>query len=54
MVKINQKSIKDQDIINLSLENQILCSKTAFICEVCENEKTFKTLIKKKVIIDKA
>ncbi|CAD8114405.1 unnamed protein product [Paramecium sonneborni] len=52
-VKVNQKSITEQDIINLSLQNQILCSRTAFICEVCQNEKDLKKLIKKKIKINK-
>ncbi|CAD8171778.1 unnamed protein product [Paramecium octaurelia] len=52
-VMINQKCIKDLDIINLSLQNQILCSKTAFICEVCQDEKNLQKLIKKKLAIEK-
>ncbi|CAD8143290.1 unnamed protein product [Paramecium octaurelia] len=53
MVMINQKVLKDLDIINLSLQNQILCSKTAFICEVCQDEKNLQELIKKKLVINK-
>ncbi|CAD8213153.1 unnamed protein product [Paramecium pentaurelia] len=51
-VMINEKCIKDLDIINLSLQNQILCSKTAFICEVCQNEQNLQALIKKKMKIN--
>ncbi|CAD8209925.1 unnamed protein product [Paramecium pentaurelia] len=53
MILINQKTLTEMDIINLSIQNQILCSSTAFICEVCQNEKKLKALIKKKLIIRK-
>ncbi|CAD8208454.1 unnamed protein product [Paramecium pentaurelia] len=46
IVKVNQKSLKNLDIINFSLENQILCLKTAFICEVL-NEKICKNQLRK-------
>ncbi|CAD8161765.1 unnamed protein product [Paramecium pentaurelia] len=49
MVMINEKCLKDQDIINLSLQNQIRFSKTAFICEVCQNEQNLQALIKKNL-----
>ncbi|CAD8098180.1 unnamed protein product [Paramecium sonneborni] len=53
MVKLDQKYITDKDIINLSIQNQILCSKTAFICEVCQNESNIKQLIKNKHVVVK-
>ncbi|CAD8145677.1 unnamed protein product [Paramecium pentaurelia] len=54
MIMINQKFLKDQDIINLSLQNQIICSKTAYICEACKNQKVLQALIKKKLLISKS
>ncbi|CAD8044985.1 unnamed protein product [Paramecium primaurelia] len=42
---ISQINGYSQDIINFSLKNQILCSKTAFICEVL-NEKICKNQLR--------
>ncbi|CAD8214516.1 unnamed protein product [Paramecium pentaurelia] len=47
-VMFNEKLIKELDIINLSFQNQILCSKTAFICEVCQNEQNLQHCQRKR------
>ncbi|CAD8116730.1 unnamed protein product [Paramecium primaurelia] len=46
-VMINQKTLKDLDIIEQSLQIEILCSKRAFIFEVCQNDKIVYSLSKK-------
>ncbi|CAD8203732.1 unnamed protein product [Paramecium pentaurelia] len=46
-VMINQKTLKDLDIIEQSLQIEIPCSKRAFICEVCQNDKIVYSLSKK-------
>ncbi|CAD8162107.1 unnamed protein product [Paramecium octaurelia] len=50
-IKINKDTIDDQDIINTSITHQILSSKTAFVCEVCDLEDQFKQQMKQKVYI---
>ncbi|CAD8177439.1 unnamed protein product [Paramecium octaurelia] len=49
-VKVNQEILTNEDIINLSISHQILCRKTAYICEVCHLEDEFKQLIKQKIL----
>ncbi|CAD8123129.1 unnamed protein product [Paramecium sonneborni] len=48
-IKVDQWNFYDQDLINLSIENQILCSKTAFICEICNLKDNFKQQITDKI-----
>ncbi|CAD8149835.1 unnamed protein product [Paramecium pentaurelia] len=50
-IKLNKQDINSKDIINLSVQHQILCSKTAFVCEVCDLEDQFKQQIQSKVYL---
>ncbi|CAK76747.1 unnamed protein product (macronuclear) [Paramecium tetraurelia] len=50
-IKLNKNKIDSQDIIALSVQNQILCSRTAFICEVCDLEDQFQQQIKQRVSV---
>ncbi|CAD8111359.1 unnamed protein product [Paramecium primaurelia] len=50
-IKINKEKIQDQDIINTSIAHQILSTKTAFVCEVCELDDQLKQQMKQKVCI---
>ncbi|CAD8061854.1 unnamed protein product [Paramecium sonneborni] len=52
-IKLNRQNINSNDIINLSIQNQILCSQTAFICEVCNFDDQFKQQIQSKVYMPK-
>ncbi|CAK63523.1 unnamed protein product (macronuclear) [Paramecium tetraurelia] len=50
-IKLNKQNIEDKDIVNLSIENQILSNKTAFVCEVCELEDQLKQQARSKIKI---
>ncbi|CAK63501.1 unnamed protein product (macronuclear) [Paramecium tetraurelia] len=52
-IKLNKQFLKDEDIVSLSIENQILSNKTAFVCEVCVLEDQFKQQDRSKVKIIK-
>ncbi|CAD8149842.1 unnamed protein product [Paramecium octaurelia] len=44
-IKLNKENLDQQDIIDLSVQNQILCSKTAFVSQLCDLEDQFKQQI---------
>ncbi|CAD8116740.1 unnamed protein product [Paramecium primaurelia] len=48
-IKVNQVTFNNEDIINLSIQNQILSKNTAYICQICHLEDEFKQLIKEKI-----
>ncbi|CAD8104459.1 unnamed protein product [Paramecium primaurelia] len=50
-IKLNKQYLDDKDIVNLSVENQILSNKTAFVCEICELEDQFKQQARSKITI---
>ncbi|CAD8214664.1 unnamed protein product [Paramecium octaurelia] len=50
-IKLDKDIIDSKDIIDLSVQHQILCSKTAFICQVCDLEDQFKQQIQQRVPI---
>ncbi|CAD8111724.1 unnamed protein product [Paramecium sonneborni] len=51
-IKLNKQFLEDKDIVNLSIENQILCNKIEFVCEVCELQDQLKKQIRSKIKIE--
>ncbi|CAD8214183.1 unnamed protein product [Paramecium octaurelia] len=41
-IKLNKENLDQKDIIDLSVQNQILCSKTAFVSNLCDLEDQFQ------------